>query len=77
MVEQREWPKFMIRLPPDMKEWVSQEAMRNCGSQNSEIIRALVERRERVTAERASNGANPPSPQQTAALPGGNPSHPG
>jgi hypothetical protein len=30
-----------VRLPPDAKRWLEQEAERNWTSQNSEIIRAI------------------------------------
>jgi predicted HicB family RNase H-like nuclease len=42
---------LQLRLPPDLKAFVAQEAERNGSSQNSEIIRAVRERMERTTAE--------------------------
>ncbi|WP_080354729.1 Arc family DNA-binding protein [Stenotrophomonas maltophilia] len=45
-------PQIALRLPADLKEWVSAEAQRNASSQNSEIIRALRERQERLAAAR-------------------------
>lgn len=42
-----------LRLPVYLKDWVSQEAGKHGASLNSEIVRALVERRDRVAAERA------------------------
>lgn len=38
------WPRFMLRLPPDLKRWVDAEAERNGASINSEIIRSVRER---------------------------------
>jgi hypothetical protein len=37
-----------VRLPADLKAWLAKEAARNGSSQNSEIIRALRERMERL-----------------------------
>ena len=37
-----------VRLPVDLKDWISMEAERNGGSQNSEIIRAIRERMDRT-----------------------------
>lgn len=45
--EQAEWPRFMTRIPPDLKSWLAQQAERYGTSQNSEIIRAIRERMER------------------------------
>jgi hypothetical protein len=41
---------LQLRLPPDLKEWLRDEADRNGASQNSEVIRAIRERMERTTA---------------------------
>lgn len=49
--------QFNIRLKPELREWVAQEAMRNAASMNSEIVRAIVERRERVMIERGAVAA--------------------
>lgn len=49
--------KIAIRVPPYLKDWVEAEAARNGCSQNSEIVRALVERRQRLTrADPLSSG---------------------
>jgi predicted HicB family RNase H-like nuclease len=32
---------MQLRLPPDLKEWLAQEAEKNGSSQNSEVIRAI------------------------------------
>lgn len=42
--------KMQLRLPPDLKLWVSKQAKKNSSSQNSEIVRAIRERLERVAA---------------------------
>jgi len=42
---------FQLRLPEDLKAWLAAQASRNASSQNSEIIRALRERMERIEAE--------------------------
>ena len=54
--EQHDWPKFMARIPPDLKAWLSEQAERYGTSQNSEIVRAIRERMER-TNEMASGSA--------------------
>jgi predicted HicB family RNase H-like nuclease len=41
---------FQLRLPRDLRTWLESEAQKNGASQNSEVIRALRERMERVTA---------------------------
>ena len=39
---------FPLRLPADVKAWLIEQAARNASSQNSEIVRAVRERMERV-----------------------------
>jgi predicted HicB family RNase H-like nuclease len=39
---------MQLRLPPDLKAWLHEEAARNGSSQNSEVIRAIRERMERA-----------------------------
>lgn len=39
---------LQLRLPEDLKAWLEAEAVRNGASQNSEIIRALRERKDRL-----------------------------
>jgi predicted HicB family RNase H-like nuclease len=41
------WPKLMLRLPPDLKAWVAEQAEKHGNSQNAEIVRAVRERAER------------------------------
>ena len=45
--DQRDWAKLILRIPPDLKAWISDEATHNASSQNSEIIRAIRERMQR------------------------------
>jgi hypothetical protein len=49
-----------IRVPPDVKRWLEQEAARNLSSQSSEIIRSIrmrmeAEKRESRRTSAASN----------------------
>lgn len=44
---QADWPKLMLRLPPDTKAWVEAQAALNATSQNSEIVRSIRERMDR------------------------------
>lgn len=37
-----------LRLPPDLKDWIAVQADKNASSQNSEIIRCIRERMERI-----------------------------
>jgi hypothetical protein len=46
--------KVLVRIPPDMKSWLEQEAERNWTSQNAEIIRAI---RSRMTSEQPARAA--------------------
>ncbi|NYS24603.1 hypothetical protein HUK65_06325 [Rhodobacteraceae bacterium 2376] len=39
---------MQLRLPPDLKAWIEAEAAKNGASQNSEVIRAIRDRMERV-----------------------------
>jgi hypothetical protein len=45
--------KMLIRVPPDLKMWLEQEAARNLSSQSSEIVRSIRARKE---AEQALAG---------------------
>ena len=40
-------PHIRLRIPRDLKDWVSDQARQNASSQNSEIVRALRERQQR------------------------------
>lgn len=37
-----------VRFPPDMKAWLAEQAAKHGSSQNSEVIRAVRERMERM-----------------------------
>lgn len=41
--------KLMVRLPPDVKTFLQEQADLNSNSQNSEIIRSVRERMERLS----------------------------
>lgn len=45
--------QLQLRLPADVKDWLKAEAEKNCSSQNSEIVRSVLERMERTTAPTA------------------------
>lgn len=45
---------IMVRLPLDVKEWIEQEAARNAGSQNSEIVRSIRARMDRDQPAKAA-----------------------
>ncbi len=46
--------KMQVRLPPDLKLWLAKQARKNGSSQNSEIVRALRERAERMATGKAA-----------------------
>jgi hypothetical protein len=46
----RKVPQFLVRLPEDAKEFIAQQAARNGSSQNSEIIRCVRDRMEKMAA---------------------------
>lgn len=50
MTEMKQLP---IRLPPDVKAWLADQARLNGSSQNSEVIRAVRERMDRQEAASA------------------------
>ncbi|WP_342742001.1 Arc family DNA-binding protein [Roseivivax halotolerans] len=39
---------FQLRIPEDLKAWIEDQANKNGSSMNSEIVRALRERAERI-----------------------------
>ncbi|HJE24952.1 MAG TPA: hypothetical protein K8W01_14950 [Methylorubrum populi] len=66
---QRGWPKLMLRLPPDIKIWIEDQAAKHATSQNSEIIRSIRERMERAkptTGESLQATAPAVGPNDTA-----------
>jgi len=48
----------MVRMPHDLKLWIERQSRRNGSSQNSEVIRAIRERMERVEAARTAGEAH-------------------
>ncbi|MFH1558512.1 MAG: Arc family DNA-binding protein [Pseudomonadota bacterium] len=54
-MSQAGWPRFMLRLPPDLKRWVDAQAKHNGASINSEIIRSVRERMDRAAPREATN----------------------
>jgi len=53
MIRKGQSANVLVRLPPEVKEWLVAEAARNCASHNSEIVRALREKMERVEAAKS------------------------
>lgn len=47
----KETTGLMVRLPADVKGFIAAQSEKNSSSQNSEIIRAVRERMERVQRE--------------------------
>lgn len=45
-----DYPKIIVRLPPDIKAWIESQSDYHASSQTSEIVRALRERMERVSS---------------------------
>jgi len=43
---------IQLRLPPDLKQFIEAEAERNASSQNSEVVRCVRERMERLEKEK-------------------------
>ncbi len=43
-----DFPKIIVRLPPDVKDWIEEQSKLNASSQTSEIVRALRERMARA-----------------------------
>jgi hypothetical protein len=54
-------PQVAIRLPPDVKRFIKAEAKFNASSQNSEIVRCIRERMERMKAKGPAEAATSPS----------------
>jgi hypothetical protein len=55
MTKRSDVAEMQVRLPPDVKGWLEQEAERNWTSQNSEIIRSV---RARMGAEQPKKAAD-------------------
>ncbi|WP_236627493.1 MULTISPECIES: Arc family DNA-binding protein [unclassified Sulfitobacter] len=50
--------QLQLRLPPDLKSWIEEQAEANAASQNSEIVRAIRERMQRESIETIRAEAN-------------------
>lgn len=50
----KKMPQMVVRLPEDLKAWVEEQSERNFSSQNSEIVRAVRDRKERLIASSGS-----------------------
>jgi hypothetical protein len=46
----RDWPQTLLRLRPDLKAWLKEQASRNYSSINSEILRCVEERMDKTAA---------------------------
>jgi hypothetical protein len=46
MRQKAEGVQFLVRVPPDLMQWVENEAKRNRSTQASEIVRALCDRQD-------------------------------
>lgn len=66
--------QMKIRLPADLKAFVAAQAEQNGSSQNSEVIRAIRERKERVSprAELRATEIRPATSKQSS-MQGGTP----
>ncbi len=53
-------PKFLVRLPHDAKAFIAAQSERNGSSQNSEIIRSIRDRMERVATTGSKFGDQSP-----------------
>lgn len=51
----RKLPQIVVRMPTDVKEWINAQAEKNYGSQNSEIVRCIREKMERITPDLSSS----------------------
>jgi len=54
MIRKAEASSVLVRLPHAFKNWITEEAAKNCSSQNSEIVRCVRDRMEREQAGRAA-----------------------
>ena len=53
MIRKQEASSVLVRLPHAVKNWVEEEAAKNCSSQNSEIVRCIVARMDELAAKSA------------------------
>ncbi|GHB26317.1 hypothetical protein GCM10007094_13170 [Pseudovibrio japonicus] len=45
----RDWPRILIRIPPDTKNFLIGQAERNASSLNSEIVRCIRQRMDELS----------------------------
>jgi hypothetical protein len=72
-------PQFNVRLSQDLKDFIAEQARLNGASQNSEVVRAIRERMDRVSTRSAGPAAStgeslatsPADAGNSAALAGG------
>lgn len=57
MKKDRKLVTIQLRLPADAKEFIAAEAEKNASSQNSEIVRCIRERQERLEKEKGDASA--------------------
>lgn len=50
-MSKRDDPQVKVRIPRDLKQWIDEQAEANRSTLNSEVVRALRERRERCLQE--------------------------
>lgn len=51
-------PKMMLRIPAEMKGWVEDQAKRNGASLNSEVLRCIRERMDRMVGPERAEGVD-------------------
>lgn len=49
-VNSRSLNKFIARLPNGMRDWLADQAAKNASSMNSEVVRAIRERMDKIAA---------------------------
>jgi Arc-like DNA binding domain len=57
MIKKHQSANVLVRLPRELKDWLVEEAARNCASHNSEIVRAIREKMERERLAKAKERA--------------------
>nr|WP_201829568.1 Arc family DNA-binding protein [Microvirga zambiensis] len=60
----RDLDKLVVRLPDGFRHWLKDQADRNGSSQNSEVIRSIRERMDRVAAGEGPRQAYPAAETQ-------------
>lgn len=47
----KDYVKFLVALPPELKRWIEEEAERDCRSRNMQIVSALEKQKRIVERE--------------------------